>query len=94
MANQVALVLSSGNFGMDIFPSAMNSGFMTAGSLPNVGVQTVGTLPTSVLPNVGVQPNIVFASQNHVGHPVGVLICKLVLRFHCLRLYVRNFSTF
>ena len=69
MANQVALMQPSGNSRIDIFPSIVNSSFMTTGVLPNVGVQPVGTLPIGVLPNVVVQPNI--ASQNHVGHPFG-----------------------
>ena len=39
MANQVASMQPSGNFGMDVFPSNVNFGFMPTKVLPNVDVQ-------------------------------------------------------
>ena len=64
MANQVASMQPSGNFGMDVFPSNVNFGFMPTKVLPNVDVQYSGALQ-----NACVQSNI--ASQNHVGPSFG-----------------------
>ena len=64
MTNQVASMQPLGNFGMDVFPSNVNFGFMPTKVLPNVDVQYSGALQ-----NACVESDI--ASQNHVGHSFG-----------------------
>lgn len=52
MANQVFVILPSGNYGLDGFPSALSAGLPIA----------------DVLPNVNAQSDMVPASQNFLGH--------------------------
>ena len=61
MANQVASMQTLGNCGLDILSPNLHSGFLPTRVLQNVGVQSSGAC---------IQSNI--ASQNHVGHSVGV----------------------
>ena len=64
MENQVSSMQTSRNFGMEVLPLNVNSGFMPTRVLPNAGAQS-----SSALQNACIQLDI--ASQKHVGYSFG-----------------------